>query len=78
MASTFSGKVTNTASGSSELLTRDQAADYLSMKPQTLANWACTGRESIPLIKMGSRMVRYRKSDLDAWLAARTVGTVEE
>ncbi len=51
----------------SDLLTRDQAAAYLGIAVQTLAVWTCTRRHDLPFIKVG-RSVRYRKSDLDAWL----------
>ncbi len=59
---------------SSDLLTRAQAAEYLSIQPQTLSVWASTGRHNLPLIKVG-RSVRYRRADLDRWLAERTVTT---
>lgn len=54
------------------LLTRDQAADYLGIRPCTLASWACTRRYDLPFVKVG-RSVRYRRSDLDAFLRQRTV-----
>jgi excisionase family DNA binding protein len=60
-------------SAPSELLSRDEAAAYLGVKPQTLAVWHTTHRYSIPLVKVGSK-VRYRRADLDAWLASRTIG----
>jgi len=53
-----------------ELLTRDEAARYLGLKPQTLAVWASTGRYELPFIRAG-RYVRYRKQDLDRWLDSR-------
>ncbi len=56
-----------------DLLTRKQAAEFLKLKPQTLAVWAIDGRYSLPVIKVG-RSCRYRVSDLEAWLAKRTVG----
>jgi excisionase family DNA binding protein len=56
----------------STLKTREQAAEYLSVREQTLAVWASTGRYSLPYVKVG-RAVRYRLSDLDAFLARRTV-----
>jgi excisionase family DNA binding protein len=59
------------------LLTRKEAADYLGLKPQTLAVWHCTGRYGLPVVKVG-RSCRYRLADLEAWLAARTVGAVAE
>ena len=58
---------------SDKLLTRAEAAEYLGLCPQTLAVWAITGRYNLSMIKVG-RSVRYRKSDLDAWLERRTVG----
>ena len=57
----------------SEMLTRNQAAEYVGCRPQTLAVWALTGRYSLPMVKVG-RCVRYRRSDLDKWLESRTVG----
>jgi excisionase family DNA binding protein len=51
------------------LLTRTQAADYLGLRPQTLAAWYCTGRHDLPAFKVG-RLVKYRKADLDEWLAS--------
>ena len=53
-----------------ELLTRRQAAEYLNLKPQTLAVWASTGRHQLPLVKIG-RVVRYRRQDLDRFLEQR-------
>lgn len=54
-----------------ELMRRKAAAARLGLRPQTLAAWASRG-EGPPFVKVG-RSVRYRKSDLDAWLASRTV-----
>lgn len=59
-----------------KLLTRKEAADYLGVKPQTLAAWHVTGKYKLPLVKVG-RSVRYRLADLERWLSARTVGTAE-
>jgi hypothetical protein len=46
----------------------------LGIKAQTLATWATTSRYPLPFVKVG-RCVRYRRRDLDAFRAARTVGT---
>ena len=54
-----------------ELLNEEQAAEYLTVSPGTLAVWRSTGRYSLPFVKVG-RMVRYRLSDLNAWLEARS------
>lgn len=54
-----------------ELLTADQAAAAIDVSSGTLSVWRSTGRYGIPFIKIG-RKVRYRKSDLLAWLESRT------
>ncbi|QNP22250.1 helix-turn-helix transcriptional regulator [Providencia rettgeri] len=51
-------------------LTRKEAAKELEVSPQTLANWASTGRVNIPYHKIGKRIVFYYKSDIDAYIAS--------
>lgn len=54
-------------------LNRKEAAAYLGLSnPHTLSVWAATGRYKIPFIKVG-RKVFYRRTDLDNFLASRTV-----
>jgi excisionase family DNA binding protein len=55
-----------------ELFSNDDAADYIGVAHRTLEVWRCTKRYQIPFIKVG-RLVKYRKSALDAFLEARTV-----
>ncbi|HAK36295.1 MAG TPA: DNA-binding protein [Pantoea sp.] len=50
-------------------LTRSEAALYLGITPQTLANWASTGKVQIPHYKIGRKVI-YFQSDLDAYLAS--------
>ena len=55
----------------------DTAGPYIGLTPQTLATWATkayieANGVKLPFIKVG-RLRRYRKSDLDAYLEARTV-----
>ena len=57
-----------------ELLNNDDSAEYLGVTPRTLEVWRCTKRYQIPFIKVG-RLVRYRKSALDAFLESRTIGS---
>lgn len=59
------------------LLTRKQAAEVLGFQPQTLARWKWEGREDRPPeVRVGSRAVRYRASELSRWIASRaTNGT---
>jgi len=60
------------------LLTPPEAAAYIGITENTLSVWRCVGRYAIPFIKVG-RLVRYRRSDLEAWLESRThsSGTTE-
>jgi len=63
-----------TAEPKSMLLTPDKAADFLSVSAETLAQWRsqCRGPH---YIKLEGRLVRYRLSDLEAYLEARSVTT---
>ncbi|WBU54162.1 AlpA family transcriptional regulator [Paracoccus sp. SCSIO 75233] len=46
------------------------AAKYLDSTPDTLADWRFKGKG--PTFKrVGKRMVRYRKADLDDWMEAQ-------
>lgn len=54
---------------STERLTRAEAAAYLGVNSQTLANWAHTGKVAIPHHKVGRKVI-YMKSDLDGYLAS--------
>jgi len=60
-----------------ELLTEEEAADYLQIRVQTLRQWRSGyhKKEKIPYLKVG-RAVRYRKADLIAWTVSR-VGETE-
>jgi len=52
---------------SSQLLNTKQAANYLSVSNAFLERDRWAGAR-IPFIKIGSRAVRYRVSDLDAYI----------
>ena len=52
------------------LLTRDEAATLLGVKPGTLATWHSQGRYDLPVVMVG-RLPRYRLSELRAWLNRR-------
>ena len=56
-----------------ELFSNIEAAEYLGVTPRTLEVWRCKKRFQIPFIKVG-RLVKYRKSALDAFLESRTIG----
>ncbi len=57
----------------SDLLSRREAAKYLGVAEQTLAVWKCNKRVDIPVIQVG-RLIKYRRTDLDRFLNANTVG----
>jgi excisionase family DNA binding protein len=48
-----------------EIMTLEEVAQYLKMKPQTIYTWAQTGK--IPAAKLGKEW-RFRKDWVDAWL----------
>lgn len=52
-----------------ERFTRAEAAVYLGVETQTLANWAHTGKVKIPHHKVGRKVI-YMKSDLDSFLSS--------
>ena len=56
------------------LLTEDEAADFLRLSPLTLKDWRkSTRRCGVPFVKIEWRAVRYRLSDVEAYLKRRTV-----
>jgi len=57
------------------LLTPPEAAAYLGVTENTLSVWRCVGRYNIKFVKVG-RLVKYRRSALDAFLDSRTRGGV--
>ncbi|MHC2067571.1 helix-turn-helix domain-containing protein [Bremerella sp. T1] len=63
---------TNTTSvNATRLLTRQEAADLLGIRPQTLAKWATTKSHSLPIVRIGGA-VRYRLEDLEKFIADNT------
>lgn len=61
------------ATNVSSLLSSDEAAAFLGIAPQTLAQWRCTHRQAIPYLKIG-KLVKYKLADLQAFLERNTVG----
>lgn len=55
-------KETDSAEGLQRLLTYNEAADILAVKPQTLRQWVSTKR--IPYVKIGAA-VRFRQDQLE-------------
>lgn len=54
------------------MMTTDEAAEYLGTTRPTLETWRCTKRVDLPYCKVG-HAVRYRLSDLDAFIESRMV-----
>jgi predicted DNA-binding transcriptional regulator AlpA len=54
------------------LMTRNEAAAALGLKANTLAKWSCLKTCGPAFLKLGGS-VRYRQSDLEAWLTEQTV-----
>ena len=54
------------------LLTQAQAAELLTLKPATLEVWRSTKRYALRYVKVG-RFVRYRLSDVEAFIRSREV-----
>jgi excisionase family DNA binding protein len=69
--STTTLSLNKTIQKTSGLFTEAEAADYLDLAPSTLSVWRATKRYPLKYIKVG-RLVRYRRSDLEAWLESRT------
>jgi len=53
-----------------QLVDNETAAAIIQVSPRTLMVWRSSGRYSIPYIKIGAK-VRYKRSDLQAWLDSR-------
>lgn len=59
--------------GAADLLTPEEAAAFLKTEERTLAVWRSTGRYRLAYVKVG-RCVRYKRADLEAFIASRTRG----
>ena len=54
-----------------EMMTYDQVAVLLSVPKGTLYSWRSRGL--IPYVRVGRRLIRFRRSELEAWLAGKSV-----
>lgn len=57
------------AFAASDLLNEKEVATELGIAPGTLRNWRSL-RIGVPYVKLGKRAVRYRRSDVEAFVAA--------
>lgn len=53
----------------SDLLDEKEVAATLGIAPGTLRNWRSL-RIGVPYVKLGKRAVRYRRADVDAFIAS--------
>lgn len=58
------------------LLNRKEAAELLGTTEGTLSVWTCNKRYHLPIVKVG-RLVKYKLSDLMAFIDARTINNKE-
>ena len=56
----------------SGVMTPRDAAVYIGVKINTLAVWRMTNKYGLRYLKLG-KAIRYRKEDLDEWLASKSV-----
>ena len=52
------------------LLTTEDVATLLNVKPRTLKQWRHE-RRGPRYVSLGRRIVRYRRSDVDEWIRSR-------
>ena len=55
----------------SPLITPEETARLLGVRPATLAAWRTLGRYNLPYVKIGAR-VRYRLADVEDFIERRT------
>ena len=59
------------------LLKEAQAAEFLHFSPRALQNWRCRGGGP-KFVRVSSRSIRYRLSDLIEWTAVRIRSSTAE
>jgi len=52
-----------------EFLTIEELSDRLGVKKTTLYSWVASGL--IPHLRLGRRLIRFRKEDIDQWLESQ-------
>lgn len=62
-----------------DLMTTEEAAEFLGIRKTTLETWRCLGRQPQPaFVRVGMRVIRYRRADLERFIAANVVGDESE
>ena len=63
--------MTSEGNAGHEILTLEEVAEYLRLKPQTIYKWAQEKR--IPAVKLGKEW-RFRRSIIDRWVDDQMLG----
>ena len=66
--------MTQIAADCREVMDEFALADFLGLTVATLRKWRYL-RSGPQFVKLGGKLVRYRREDVERWLAARTVPT---
>lgn len=53
------------------MLTPEQVSEILGVPNTRLQDWRLIEGQGPPFVRLGHRTVRYPKSELEAWIAAR-------
>lgn len=77
MAAGPGGEATNLSMNSNELVAQEDAARLLAVSPRTLEAWRVSGGGP-PFVRLSRRAIRYRRVDLEAWIAERVVSSTSE
>lgn len=56
-----------------QLLTAREVADQFGVSTETVLRW--TRRGEIPALRLPGGAIRYRETEIDAWLAMKTITT---
>lgn len=67
---------TTSTTKNDRLMDPAEVAELLGTTTGTLSVWRCTRRYHLPYVRVGRR-VRYRRADVENFIAERTVGAVE-
>lgn len=66
-----------TVSSPNQLLTTPEAAKLIGTTASNLRVWRCRGVSGPPWVKIGEATIRYRLSDIQAWIASNTRSPIQ-
>jgi excisionase family DNA binding protein len=59
--------------GSGRLMNIREAAAFLGVSCGTLYHWVASPQRGVPCVRLGRRCLRFRRSDLDRWIAEQSL-----